>query len=60
MNKDETTRCDCSSLTNSDISGKSTPNDKYENFVTTHVEAASEWKQTKSTAKCQIPWFNSS
>ena len=35
-----------------EISERHTPNDKYENFVTAHTEAAAECKPTK----CRFPW----
>ena len=33
-----------------------TPNDKYENFVNTHIEAAAECIPTKLRAKYRVPW----
>ena len=35
---------------------KGTPNDKYENFVNAHLEAAAECIPTKSRTKYRIPW----
>ena len=33
-----------------------TPNDKYENFVNTHLESAAGCIQTKQRAKPRVPW----
>ena len=38
------------------ISERHTVNDEYENFVTTHIEAAAECLPTKLRAKCRVPW----
>ena len=35
---------------------KGTPNDKYENFVNTHLEAAANYIPTKPTTKYRVPW----
>ena len=32
-----------------------TLNDEYENFVTTHIEAAAKCTPTKPRAKCRVP-----
>ena len=37
-------------------SERHTTNDKYENFVTTHIEAAAECITTKPRAKSRIHW----
>ena len=39
-----------------EISETYTLNDKYENFVTTHIEAAAESIPTKPRGKCRTPW----
>ena len=39
-----------------ETSERHTPNDEYENFATTHIEAAAEWIQTKPSAKCRVLW----
>ena len=33
-----------------------TPNDEYENFVNTHLEAAAEYIPTKQRTKSRVPW----
>ena len=33
-----------------------TPNDNYENFINTHLEAAAEYKPTKQRTKSRVPW----
>ena len=33
-----------------------TPNNEYENFVATHIEAATECIPNKARVKCKIPW----
>ena len=35
---------------------KSTPNDEYENFVNTHLEAAAKYIPTKLKTKYRVPW----
>ena len=35
---------------------KHTPNDKYENFINTHLEVAAECIPTKQKAKPRVPW----
>ena len=32
-----------------------TSNEKYENFITTHLEATAEWLSTKPRVKCWVP-----
>ena len=39
-----------------EISETSTPNDKYENFVNAHLEAAAECIPTKQRARPRVPW----
>ena len=39
-----------------ETSEKHTPNDEYENFVTTHMEAAAECIPAKPRAKCRVLW----
>ena len=39
-----------------DISETPTPNDEYENFVSAHLEAATECIPTKQRAKPRVPW----
>ena len=34
------------------------PNDEYENFVTTHLEAAFESILIKPRAKCWVSWYS--
>ena len=36
------------------IEKTSTPNDKYEHFVTAHWKAATEFQPVKQTAKCTV------
>ena len=38
------------------ISERHSPNDEYENFVSTHIEAAAESIPTNQRAKCKVPW----
>ena len=38
-----------------ETSERHSPNDKYENFVTAHTEAAAECIPSKLRAKCGIP-----
>ena len=42
--------------THQDTSERHSSNEEYENFVTTHKEAAFECITTKPRAKCRIPW----
>ena len=35
---------------------KGTPNDEYENFVNTHLEAAAKFIPTKPRTKYRVPW----
>ena len=37
-------------------SEKHTPNDEYENFVTTHIEATAKCIPFKPRIKCRVPW----
>ena len=39
-----------------EISKRHTPNDKCENFITSHLEAAAECILTKARAKCRVLW----
>ena len=39
-----------------EISETHTPNDKYKNFVSAHMEAAAECIPTKLRAKHRVPW----
>ena len=39
-----------------EISEWHTQNDKYENFLTTHMEAAAACIPTKPRTKCRAPW----
>ena len=39
-----------------EISETSTPNDKYENFVNAHLEAATECIPTKQRPKLRVSW----
>ena len=39
-----------------ETSERATPNDEYENFVTTHMEAAAECIATQPRPKCTVPW----
>ena len=39
-----------------DISERHTLNDKYENFVTAHMEAAADCIPTKPRSKCRVLW----
>ena len=39
-----------------EISEIHTPNDEYENFVNTYIEAAAECIPTKQRAKPRVPW----
>ena len=39
-----------------EISETSTPNDEYENFVNTHIEASAECISTKLRTKHRVPW----
>ena len=33
-----------------------TPNDEYENFFNTHLQAAADYKPTKQRNKSRVPW----
>ena len=39
-----------------ETSERYTPNDKYENFVTSHLDTAAECIPTKPRAKCRVSW----
>ena len=43
-------------IVSSETSERHTPNDKYENFIAAHLEAVPKCIQTKTRAKCRVPW----